>query len=164
MMPRTGPRGDRVKKRGIVWLAGAAMWIAIGAAVILPSDRAGWPRVMAACCYGLAALGFIAVYAVRRGGSGRTGNGLSVRGRDDDDGSDGGAVHRWRALPVVSRLMPRSAGRRWLVEAESLLAEVTDARRRAAVRSYLLSAPRLAVMMWTRVVLRWARPGPRRPG
>jgi hypothetical protein len=125
------------------------MWIAIGAAVILPPDRAGWPRVMAACCYGLAALGFIAVYAVRRGGSGRTGNGLSVRGRDDDDGSDGGAVHRWRALPVVSRLMPRSAGRRWLVEAESLLAEVTDARRRAAVRSYLLSAPRLAVMMWS---------------
>ena len=128
MMPRTGPRRDRVKKQGIVWLAGAAMWIAIGAAVILPSDRAGWPRVMAACCYGLAALGFIAVYAVRRGGR------------------------------------PRSAGRRWLVEAESLLAEVTDARRRAALRSYLLSAPRLAVMMWTRVVLRWARPGPRRPG
>jgi hypothetical protein len=56
MMPRTGPRRDRVKKQGIVWLAGAAMWIAIGA------------------------------------------------------------------------------------------------------------APRLAVMLWARVVLRWARPGPRRPG
>ena len=153
-----------MKKQGIVWLAGAAMWIAIGAAVILPPDRAGWVRVMAACCYGLAALGFIAVYAVRRGRGGRTGNGLSVRGRDDDDGSDGGAVHRWRALAVVSRLMPRSAGRRWLAEAESLLAEVTDARRRAALRSYLLSVPRLAVMMWARVVLRWARPGPRRPG
>jgi hypothetical protein len=164
MMPRTGPRRDLVKKQGMVWLAGAGMWIAIGAAVILPPDRAGWVRVTAACCYGLAALSFTAVYAARRRRSRRTGSGLSVRGRDDDDGPDGGAVHRWRTLAVVSRLMPRSAGRRWLAEAESLLAEVTDARRRAAVRSYLLSAPRLAMMMWARVVLRWARPGPRRPG
>ena len=67
-------------------------------------------------------------------------------------------------LSVVSRLMPASAGRRWLAEAESLLAEVTAARRGAAVRSYLLSAPRLAVMMWARRALRRARPGPRRPG
>ena len=65
---------------------------------------------------------------------------------------------------MMSRLMPRSAGRRWLAEAESLLAEVTAARRGAVVRSYLLSAPRLAVMMWARQVLRRARPGPRRPG
>ena len=34
----------------------------------------------------------------------------------------------------------------------------------AAVRSYLLSAPRLAVMLWARTVLRRARPGPRRRG
>ena len=47
-------------------------------------------------------------------------------------------------LAMVSRLMPGSAGRRWLAEAESLLSEVTAARRGAAVRSYLLSAPRLA--------------------
>ena len=164
MMPRTGPRGDRVKKRGIVWLAGAGMWIAIGAAVILPPDRAGWVRVTGACCYGLAALSFIAVYAARRGRSWRTGNGLSARGRDDDNGPDGRAAHRWRTLAVVSRLMPRSAGRRWLAEAESLLAELTPARRGAAVRSYLLSAPRLTVMLWAREALRRARPGPRRPG
>jgi len=65
---------------------------------------------------------------------------------------------------VVSRLMPASAGRRWLAEAESLLAEAAAARRGAAVRSYLLSAPRLAVTMWAREVLRRARLGPRRPG
>jgi len=164
MMPRTGPRSDRGKKQGTVWLAGAGMWLAIGAAVILPPDRAGWVRVTAACCYGLAALSFTAVYAVRRRRGRRTGGGLSVRGRDDDGGPVGGAVHRWRTLAVVSRLMPRSAGRRWLAEAESLLAELTAARRGAAVRSYLLSAPRLAVMLWARKVLRRARPGPRRPG
>jgi hypothetical protein len=89
----------------------------------------------------------------------RKGSGLSGRGRDDGDGPAGEAVHRRHALAVVSRLMPRSAGRRWLAEAE-----VTAARRGAAVRSYLLSAPRLTVMMWVREALRRARPGPRRPG
>jgi hypothetical protein len=159
MMPGAGPRGDRVKKQGIAWLAGAGMWIALGAAEFLAPDAAGWVRVTFACCMGLTAFSFITVYRRR---SGRTGNGLSGRGRDDDYGSDREAVHRWRTLAVVSRLMPASAGRRWLAEAESLLAEVTAARRGAAVRSYLLSAPRLAVMMWAREVLR--RPGRRRPG
>jgi hypothetical protein len=90
-------------------------------------------------------------------------SGLSGRGRGDD-ASAGEVAHRWRALVMMSRLMPREAGRRWLAEAESLLAEVTPARRGAAVRSYLLSAPRLAVMMWARQVRRRAQPGPRRPG
>ena len=40
-------------------------------------------------------------------------------------------------------------------------AEVPAARRGAVVRSYLLSAPRLAVMMW---ILRQPRPDRRRPG
>jgi hypothetical protein len=161
MMPRTGPRRDRVRKQGIAWLAGAGMWIALGAAEVLVPGPAGWVRVTFACCMGLSAFSFIAVYRRR---SGRAGNGLSVRGRDDDYGPDRGAVHGWRTLAVVSRLMPASAGRRWLAEAESLLAEVSAARRGAAVRSYLLSAPRLAVMMWAREVLRRARLGPRRPG
>jgi hypothetical protein len=73
-------------------------------------------------------------------------------------------ARRCATLAVVSRLMPASAGRRWLAEAESLLAEVPAARRGAAVRSYLLSVPRLAVMMWAREVLRPPRPGRRRPG
>jgi hypothetical protein len=164
MKPGAGPRRDRVKKRGIGWLAGAVMWIAIGAAVVLGPERAGWVRVTAACGYSLAALSFIAVYAARRRRGRGTGSGLSVRGRDDADGPDGEAVHRWRTLAVVSRLMPAAAGRRWLAEAESLLAEITPARRGAAVRSYLRSAPRLAVMMWARQALRGAQPGPRRPG
>ncbi len=67
-------------------------------------------------------------------------------------------------LAIVSRLMPRSAGRRWLAEAESLLSEIAPVRRGAAIRSYLLSAPRLAVMMWAREAQRRARLGPRRPG
>jgi hypothetical protein len=159
MMPRTGPRRERVKQQGTVWLAGAGMWIALGAAEVLAPDAAGWVRVTFACCMGLTALSFIAVYRRR---SGRAGNGLSVRGRDTDYGPDRGAVPGWRTLAVVSRLMPRSAGRRWLAEAVSLLAEVTAARRGAALRSYLLSAPRLTVMMWAREVL--GRPGRRHLG
>ncbi len=159
MMPRTGPRRDRVKKQGIAWLAGVGMWIALGAAEVLAPDAAGWVRVTFVCCMGLSAFSFIAAYRRR---SGRTGNGLSMRGRDDDYGPDRAAVHGWRTLAAVSRLMPRSAGRRWLAEAGSLLAEVPAARRGAAIRSYLLSAPRLVVMMWAREVLR--RSGRRRPG
>ena len=161
MMPRTGPRSDRVKKQGMAWLAGAGLWIALGVAEVLAPGPAGWVRVTFACCMGLSALSFIAVYRVR---GRRTGSGLSVRGWGDDHGPDGGAVHGWRTLGVVSRLMPRSAGRRWLAEAASLLAEVPAARRDAAVSSYLRSAPRLAVMMWAREVLRQPRPGRRRPG
>jgi hypothetical protein len=119
------------------------------------------------------AVGAVAITAVgvsidlpagRGKGSRRKGSGPAGRDRDDDDGAAGAAAHRWRMLAVVSRLMPRSAGRRWLAEAESLLAEITAARRGTAARSYLLAAPRLVAMMWAREVLRRARPGPRRPG
>ncbi|HEY6312708.1 MAG TPA: hypothetical protein VIY52_18165 [Streptosporangiaceae bacterium] len=44
--------------------------------------------------------------------------------------------------------MPPAQGRRWLAEADSLLFEVAPSRRAKAVRSYLLSAPRLLAMMW----------------
>lgn len=163
MMPRTGTRIGRVKK-----LARAGMWVAVCAEVTLVSVSSGWTLVALACSAALGALSVIAAVAElpadrRWRGSRRKGGGLSGRGRDDD-GPAGEAVHRWPALVMVSRLMPASAGRRWLAEAESLLAEVTAARRGAAVRSYLLSAPRLAVMMWAQQVLRRARPGPRRPG
>jgi hypothetical protein len=118
------------------------------------------------------AIGTVAVTAVgvsidmpagRGWGSRRRGRGLTLRGREDDDGPAGVAAHQWHVLDAVSRLMPRPAGSRWLAEAESLLAEIAPARRGAAVRSYLLSVPRLAVMMWAREVLRRAWPGPRRP-
>lgn len=165
MMPRT--RLEWVEK-----LAGAGMWIAIGASVYLASTRPEWRWVLSGCIMALAVVSAVAGIPRRlagrrlvlRKGSGRgRDSGLSGRGRDDDGPADE-AAHRWRALVMMSRLMPRSAGRRWLAEAQSLLAEVTAARRGAAVRSYLLSAPRLAVMMWARVVLRRSQPGPRRPG
>jgi hypothetical protein len=100
---------------------------------------------------------------LRKGGEAGRDTGLDDRDRDADRRADV-AVHRRRTLTVASRLMPPSAGRRWLAEAESLLTEVPAARRRAAVRSHLLSAPRLAVMLWARQVLRRTRRGPRRPG
>jgi hypothetical protein len=97
------------------------------------------------------------------GGRG-SGRGVTGPGRDDDDGPAGATAHQWRVLAMVSRLMPGPVGRRWLAEAESLLSEIAPVRRGAAIRSYLLSAPWLAVMMWAREVQRRARLGPRRPG
>jgi hypothetical protein len=85
----------------------------------------------------------------RRGGDG--GDGALIRG---DVGPDGPAVYQRRTLLMVSRMMPGSAGHRWLAEAESLLSEIAAARRGAAVRSYLLSAPRLMAMLWARELLR----------
>ena len=164
MTSRAGTRLGRMKK-----LARAGGYIAmcsVGAVVLWPG---WWTWVAVGCTVALPALSSIAAIAELhadgrwRGWRGK-GSGLSGRGRDDGDGPAGEAVHRWRTLAVVSRLMPRPAGRRWLAEAESLLAEATVARRGAAVRSYLLSAPRLAVMMWAREVQRRARPGLRRPG
>jgi hypothetical protein len=167
---RAGTRMRRVKN-----LTRVGMWIASAAVFALLSVSTGWQQVAAYSATALSLLSVIAEVAERvtavaelkadgrQGGWRGKGSGLSGLGRDDD-GPAGEAVHRWRALAVVSRLMPASAGRRWLAEAESLLAEAAAARRGAAVRSYLLSAPRLAVTMWAREVLRRARLGPRRPG
>jgi len=163
MTARTGTRLGRVKK-----LARAGSTIALWAMTPLVLWAGwGWVWVAIGCAVALAVVGTVAAILElppeRRGrDSRRKGSGLSERGREDD-GPAGEAVHRWRTLAVVSRLMPAPAGRRWRAEAESLLAEVTPAQRGAAVRSYLLSAPRLVVMMWARQVLRRLRPGPRRP-
>jgi hypothetical protein len=165
MMPRT--RLEWVEK-----LAGAGMWIAIGASVYLAPIRPEWTFVASGCVMVLAVVSAVAGIPRRlagrrlvlRKGSGRgRDSGLSGRGRDAD-GPVGEATHRWHALVAVSRLMPASAGRRWLAEAESLLAEIAPVRRGAAIRSYLLSAPGLAVMMWAREAGRRARLGLRRPG
>ena len=160
LMPRT--RLEWVEK-----LAGAGMWIAIGAFSYVVSTRPEWKWAAVGCIMTLAVVSAAAGIPRRLAGRRlvfRKGSGLSGRGRDDDGGLAGETVHRERALAVVSRLMPASAGRRWLAEAESLLAEITAARRGATIRSYLLSAPRLTVMMWAREILRRARLGPRRPG
>jgi len=152
---RVDPGKERRKKRGR-----AGGFIGCGAVIVSGLLQPGWQWVPLA-------VGVPAAIAVAAGGGlpggRRRGSGLSGRGRDDDGPADA-AAHRWRMLVMVSRLMPGPAGRRWLAEAESLLSEITAARRGAAIRSYLLSAPRLAAMMWAREARRRARPGPRRPG
>jgi hypothetical protein len=157
MMPGTGPRNDGRKKRALLaaFTGGGAVMVY----VVLSASRFGaWEWVPLALGIVVLAAGGVSGL----GGRGR-GGGLSAHGRDDD-GPTGPAAHRWPILVVVSRLMPRPAGCRWLAEAGSVLSEIAAARRGAAIRSYLLSAPRLVVMMWGREVLRRARPGPRRLG
>jgi len=156
MRPRTPSQWVKV-------LASAGMWIAMAVAVLQASVSASRPWAASACTMAFAVISSAAAL-ISHLGSRHKGGGLSGPGRDDEDGPAGEAPHRWHTLAVVSRLMPASAGRRWLAEAESLLAEITAARRGAAVRSYLLSAPRLAAMMWARQALRRTQPGPRRPG
>ena len=95
-------------------------------------------------------------------GRGRRGGSLRASSRDDG-GPAAVAAYRWRSLVMVSRIMPGTSGRRWLAEAESLLSEIPAARRGTALRSYLLSAPRLVLMMWVQEALRGVRRGPRRP-
>jgi hypothetical protein len=158
-----GPYEERRKKR-----ARAAGFIASGTIIISGLVQPDWQWVPFAVG-GSAAIAVAAVAARGDlpGGRGRSGHGrgsgLSGRGRDED-GPVGTAAHQWHLLVMVSRLMPGPAGRRWLTEAESLLSEITAGRRGAAIRSYLLSAPRLAAMMWAHEARRRARPGPRRPG
>jgi hypothetical protein len=134
------------------------MWVAIGVATYLAATvPTRWTWALDGLIVALAAVSAVAGIprrrAVRR---------LVLRGSSGSGGAVG-VVQRRRALTAASRLMPGFAGRRWLAEAESLLTEVAAARRAAALRSYLLSAPRLIAMLWGREILRRVRPGPRRP-
>lgn len=164
MMPGTGPGDEARKKRARsgAFVGGGTLMAYVA---LYGSGFSAWQWVWVPLAGGLGIIIVIAVagLAGRPGGRGR-GGGLGGRGRDDEDGPAGPAAPRWRVLVMVSRLMPRSAGRRWLAEAGSLLSETAAARRGAAIRSYLLSAPRLVVMMWAREVPRRVRLGPRRPG
>jgi hypothetical protein len=161
MTPDIDPRKGRVKQRARVGIC-----IAMGAMVVLLLLRPGWTWVPVAFVIAVSVISPIARTGDLPGGRRRGGSssGLSGHGRDDHGGPVTGAAHRWRMLVMLSGLMPRSAGQRWLTEAESLLSEITAARRGAAIRSYLLSAPGLVVMMWAREVQRRARLGPRRTG
>jgi hypothetical protein len=165
MMPNIDPRVEARKKRArvVVFISACA---ATASAAVSGSRFNAWhwlPWIVGMAAIIIFTAISMAASGYRFGGRGR-GSGLSAHGRDGDDGPLGTATYRWPVLVAMSRMMPRSAGRRWLAEAESLLSEIPAAKRAAAIRSYLLSAPRLAVMMWTRQALRWARPGPRRPG
>lgn len=94
-------------------LAGAGMWAAVIPTWVLVDAPPGWRR--AAAPAGAAAM--------------------------TNDGPAGQAAHRWHALAAKSRLMLLSAGRRWLSETESLLAEVTPARRGTAPQLPAVRAP-----------------------
>ena len=79
----------------------------------------------------------------------RTGAGPEMCGLSAGEG--------WRLMCAAAWLMPRVAGRRWLAEAESFLAEAPPAQRRRAVRSYLATAPQVIAMTWTADLGRRAR-------
>jgi hypothetical protein len=166
MMPDID-REERRKKR--VPVISSISCGALVVTVVVQSLQPGWQWLPLAVGIAAATAVGVSIDPPGRPGTGRrrrgrrSGSGFSGRGRDDDDGPGGATAHRWRMLVMASRLMPRSAGCRWLAEAESLLSEITAARRGTAIRSYLLSAPRLAVVVWARTVLR-VRPGPQRPG
>jgi hypothetical protein len=159
-MPGLRLREERGKRRARV-----GAFIGSGTIIVSGLFQPGWQWVPLA-------VGVSAVVAVVTSGDLTAGRRRGLHGRSsilsgrglDDCGPAGPAAHQWHMLVMVSRLMPGSAGRRWLAEAGSLPSEITAGRRGPAVRSYLLSAPRLAVMMWAREAQRRARPGPRHPG
>lgn len=163
MMPAIDPRYDARKKRARI-----AMFINASAIVVstaLGGTRfSGWrwvPWVL-----GLTLILVFTAISMNSGGGlrGRRGiSGLTGRGQAAGDRLDGMVAHRWHGLVMVSRIMPGPAGRRWLAEAESVLWEMAVTQRTTAFRSYLLSGPRLAAMMWVYEGLRRVRPGPRHP-
>lgn len=158
-----GPqRGAKRWRPQMIHIVSGLGGLTAGGASLLLS---GYPAVFRILANVLIVLGFVALPPngiIKR----RSGRGGAVAGRDQDDveGLAGRPAGPWQALSLISRLMPRSAGGRWLAEAESLLSEIAADRRGAAIRSYLLSAPRLVALMWAREVSRRARLGPRRPG
>jgi hypothetical protein len=168
MMPGIDPREDARKRRRVRVRLGVLIFFfvfTVSAALLSGTRLHAWqwiPWILGITAMAVFTAISMAASGYRPGGR-RRGSGPSGRGRDND-GPTGAAPHQWHMLVMASLLMPRSAGRRWLAEAESLLSEVAAARRGVTIRSYLLSAPRLVVMMWAREVLRRARLGPRRPG
>ena len=163
MMPAIDPRYDARRKRARI-----AMFITAGA--IMASSALGGTRFSgwqwAPWVLGLTLIIVFTAISMNSGADprGRSGiSGVSGRDRAAGDRFDGPVAHRWHGLVMVSRMMPGPAGRRWLAEAESVLWEINAAQRFAAVRSYLLSGPRVAAVMWAYAGLRRVRPGPRHP-
>jgi hypothetical protein len=121
------------------------------------TDHSGGLGILAIASIVVVDITVLGIYLAER----RTGR----RGPDGASGPDGDGrplspvapVRLRRALGAVSRLMPRAAGRRWRGEAESSLFEMDPGQRRAAVRSYLRSAPRVVAMTWGREVARRMR-------
>jgi hypothetical protein len=165
MMPDID-REERRKKRApviaFVLVLTLVSWVAVG---LLAPDW-GWVAVAvgtsAAIAVGVTIDPPLTRARASRDTGGRGAGSYGSAGWEDDRLV--GLTRRWRVLVLMSRLMPRSTGGRWLAEAESVLGEITPAQRDAAIRSYLRSAPRLVALLWAHELRRRARPGPRRPG
>jgi hypothetical protein len=171
MMPSVDPREDARKRRARPAAIITVLTIA-GDGYLSATRFSGWIWVLWLLSLTvIIALTSISMYRVggRPGGRAKDGRAGDGRGGPGGHGRDcdtpaAPAAYRPRPLRMASLIMPRRAGQRWLAEAESLLSEITPVRRGRAIRSYLLSAPRLAVMMWAHEALQRARLGPRRPG
>jgi hypothetical protein len=168
MMPAVDPHED-ARKRRARFAAIASVVTVVMTTTLLESRFRGWLWALWIVSFGIIIL--VTSFSMRqigpphRRGSGTgTGGGPSGLVRDEAGPANPAAAYQWRTLLMVSAMMPRSAGRRWLAEAESLLSEMEVDRHGPAVRSYLLSAPRLMAMMWAHEILRRARLGPRSPG
>jgi hypothetical protein len=179
MMPAIDPRDDARNRRGRV--IGTVSAVTVVVAALLAATRF---RDWATWLLGTEVIVVTAITVVTdrgRPGSVRGSNSRPRGGRKNSGSGGNSAIsahnqreagpvapasarRQLRLLITVSRMMPTPSGQRWLAEAESLLSEIAAARRGAAVRSYLRSAPRLTVMMWAHDLLRRAHPGPRRPG
>ncbi len=155
----------RMRQRRAGMVAGAALSCGLAVWAMFQVGNPGPALVI------LADAALITAYWPRGGGrdgflprgSGR-GGGLRGSGREGGTGRALVPLRWWPAVSLASRLMPRDAGRRWLAEAESVLSEIDAGRLRAAIRSYLFSAPRLVVKMWARELSLRARLRFRRPG
>jgi hypothetical protein len=170
MMPAVDPREDARKRRAR--FAGIATVVTAVTTIALSESRfRGWLWALWLVSFSVIIL--VTSFSMRqigppyrrgRGSGTGAGGGPSGLVPDEAEPANPAAAYQWRTLLMVSAMMPRSAGRRWLAEAESLLSEMEVDRHGPAVRSYLLSAPRLMAMMWAHEILRRARLGPRSPG
>jgi len=67
------------------------------------------------------------------------------------------ASEEWQVMCAAAQLMPSDAGRRWLDEAVSFLAEAPPAQQYPAISSYLVTAPQVIAVTWAGDLARRAR-------